>query len=470
MKLHSIGWIVLAVLVVSCGGRANEGEGIIEVPILSSPEVEAIPTVPVGVTQVGPELEQEAATPAPTETPEDTYDPFTEKRPLGEIGYEMPPTVQHVTETTAQILFQLKVPAPGVAFYRSTSGGTRGPIQRQPLDPTYERHELLLENLTPGSTYEFIVQLGDGTPETLQNVHFQRGLWGKQTFRTPPYDPPMRFAVIGDSGFGEPVTFALAQQIADFDPHFVLHAGDLAYRTSEDESPYQAYRQKYYAPFLNVLHLAPVYPTPGNHDISEVLEPGTYLFDRPFYYWAFPPIVDPQFPSSTFDNARKWYAFEANGVRFISLDTQVYFGEAGRLEQEAWLAEQLADTSFETTIVLMHVPTHTSGQYINEMPAVRTLADVLEGAEIPLVFTGHNHAYERVRVGATTYITTGGGSTSIYPLEETDPYSEFYAAESHYVEVEVGSDTIDIRAIGATGDLIDEVSLPTSPDEAEAES
>jgi len=470
MKSHLIAWIILAVLVAGCGGAADEGEGIIDMPILSSPEAEAIPTVPVGVTQVGPETEQEVATPVPTEAPQDTYDPFAEKRPLGEIGYAIPPTVQHVTETTAQILFQFDVPAPGVAFYRSTGGGTRGPIQRLPLDQTYERHELLLEGLSPGSTYEFIVQVGDGTPETLQNVHFMKGLWGKQTFRTPPYDTPMRFAVIGDSGFGDTVTFTFAQEIADFDPDFVLHVGDLVYRTHENDGPYQAYRDKYYAPFLKVLQKAPIYPTPGNHDISRVLEPRAQLFDRPFYYWAFPPIADPQFPSSTFDNARKWYAFEANGVRFISLDTQVYFGEAGLLEQEAWLSEQLDDNRFDLTIVFMHVPTHTSGKYIHETPAVRTLANTLEDAEIPLVFTGHNHAYERLTVGATTYITTGGGSTSLYNLEEEDPNSEIYAAVSHYVEVEVGSDTIDIRAVGATGDLIDEVSLPTSPDEAEAES
>ena len=157
-------------------------------------------------------------------------------------------------------------------------------------------------------------------------------------------------------------------------------------------------------------------------------------------------------------------------MRFISLDTQVYFGEAGLLEQEAWLAEQLADTRFETTIVFMHSPTHTSGKYIYETPALQTLANTLEEAEIPLVFTGHNHAYERLQVGATTYITTGGGSTSLYNLEKEDPNSQIYVTESHYLQVEVGSDTIDIRAIGVTGDLIDEVSLPTSPDEAEAES
>ena len=57
MKLRAIGWVLLAVFVVGWGQSADEGEGIIDMPILSSPEAEIIPTVPVGVTSVAAEPE-----------------------------------------------------------------------------------------------------------------------------------------------------------------------------------------------------------------------------------------------------------------------------------------------------------------------------------------------------------------------------------------------------------------------------
>jgi hypothetical protein len=152
-------------------------------------------------------------------------------------------------------------------------------------------------------------------------------------------------------------------------------------------------------------------------------------------------------------------------VQFISLDTQTFFGESGRLEQLDWLEERLADPRFDRNIAFFHVPPYTSGIYRDEAPAVWQLADMLEGAGVPVVFAGHNHAYERLLVGTTTYLVTGGGSTALYRREKTDSHSEFYDSVSHFLEVEVTSDAIDVRAVAAYGDVFDEVSIPWSPEE-----
>ena len=252
----------------------------------------------------------------------------------------------------------------------------------------------------------------------------------------------------------------MGQQMADLAPHFVLHVGDIVYDPGADPDAYQAYQLKYYSPFLPVLQSSPLYPAVGNHD---VIEPGSQVFDVPLYYSVFPPFDDPQFPPSAFDSQRKWYAFEANGVQFISLDTQTFFGETGRQEMMVWLEERLADTRFDYSIVFMHVPPYTSGLYRDEVAAVRSLAAMFEEAGVPVVFAGHDHNYQRLSVGPTTYLISGGGSRALYGMTEEDPHNEFFAVENHFLLVEIASDVIEVRAIAADGDIIDEVSLPTPP-------
>jgi len=39
----------------------------------------------------------------------------------------------------------------------------------------------------------------------------------------------------------------------------------------------------------------------------------------------------------------QYYTFAYQDIQFIVLDSQVFFGAGGREEQEAWLADRLAD-------------------------------------------------------------------------------------------------------------------------------
>jgi predicted phosphodiesterase len=450
MKRPLNGLMSLVLMTVSCGPLSSLG--LVSVPAEPSPvTANEVATVPSGVTVTPPAISS-------GEVLVESYDPFAEQRPLSQTSYLIPPTVQHVAETAAEILFQFESPQPASLIYRSVADDM-SPVESLALDPDSERHFVRLEGLAPATTYQFVVRLGDGTLETLEDVPFQGSLWGAQTFRTPPYDEPVRFAVIGDSGFAEPVTFTLAQQIADFDPHFVLHVGDVVYRVDEYADPYAAFQAAYYAPFKPVLQRAPIYPVVGNHD----LESATLLAGVPFYYWAFPPVNDPQFPPSTFEDQRNWYAFSVGDVQFVSLNTQTFFGEPGRGEQVAWFEERLADPRFDYSIVFFHVPPYSSAIHIEDGAAVSQLAEMIEAAGVPVVFAGHEHAYERLSAGSTTYFISGGGSGVVYAQEEVNPNSEVFISQSHYLQVEIVSVFIVVRAIAADGSVIDEVSLPTSP-------
>lgn len=457
--------LTLSLFIAACAGR---GSG----PIVESTQ----PVASVPLVEVTPLPTSEQPTPDVSPTP--AYDPFTDQRPLAETGYLIPPTIQHVTDTTAHLLFELEAPQPGLLFYRSRDGGDLYAFQ---LSPSLAYHSFLLEDLDPGTTYDLLVRLGGDPPEgrigasyevlleivggpgpdELSDVPFMGQLWGPQSFRTPPFGDPVRFAVIGDSGFGEDVTVSLVQHIAAFEPHFMLHTGDVVYKGEENGNAIAAYQAKYYSPFAPVLRQAPLYPAVGNHDVTDN---GVKLDGLPFYYRAFPPIVSPANPLPP-GSTRQFNAFSLTigeaQVQFLQIDTQVLFGEQGRAEQQAWLEHRLADPAYAYTIVSMHVPPYTSSRHTTDALAVRGWAQLFEDSRVALVFTGHEHAFEHLQSGPTTYVITGGGSASLYALSSTDPRSQFFASRSHVSLVELFSDRIEIRVVSPGGEVLYSLSLPT---------
>ena len=420
-------------------------------------------TVPLEATAVGspPMVDAPTVVPQPTETPgpppTPAYDPFADSRPTTETSYRLPPGVQHVTGSTAQLHFELTEPQAGMIVYRPVTDVPLS-VQTIALDASTARHEILIKGLMEGTMYELLVRLGDGSLETMEDVSFRGEVWGRQSFRTPPYGPLTRFAVIGDSGFGEQVTVALGEQIASYSPDFMLLPGDLVYRAEEEGNPYDAYALKYFTPFAAVLKQAPIYTAVGNHEIND--RP-VYLDSQPFYYYVFPPLVDEAFPTSDYDGLRKWYAFAVGDVQFISLDTQTFFGDPGHAEQLAWLEERLSDPRFAYSIPFFHVPPFSNTFHLPDAQAVRGLVPIFERNNVPLVLAAHDHDYARFLSGSVNYVVSGGGSQSLYSLEETDPHSQIFVPQSHFLMVEISADEINLRAIAVDGSIIEEFSILT---------
>lgn len=368
-------------------------------------------------------------------------DLFDQSVSPADITFMLPPTVQHVSETGAVIHFELDAPGEGALFYRPVGG----PISSHTLQPDRTAYHITLTGLLPATTYEYAVRIGaDGD---YRQPLFSGESWGTGAFRTPPYGPPMRIGVIGDSGYGQPVTYALAERMASFNPDFVIHTGDVVYEMAEDSSPHAAYARKFYAPFAPVLQQAPVYPVVGNHDVL----PETFWEGDAFYYHAFPPI-----PDSSADR-RQWYALEFGDVQIVMLDTQTFYGEGRREEQQVWLEERLADPRFSITITVFHVPPYGNGLHPNDgLPVQAAWVPLLKSANVPLVLCGHEHYYERLIINDVTYVTTGGGSAILYAPGEPLLGSQIVSRLSHFVLLEVFPDHIALRAINAEGAVIDQ--------------
>lgn len=391
------------------------------------------------------------STPAskPTQTPQAIIITDT----LSEVGYNLPLTIQHVSETGATLFFELETPADGSLLYWSSAEPDK--LSVVPFSADEARHQVRLEGLIPETEYQAVVGLS-AVGNLYQPPNFRGREWGLVKFHTPGGEEPLRIGVIGDSGFGEESTLALAEQMATHDLDFVLHTGDVVYLMNNHPGPFEAYAEKYYKPMAPLLHKMPIYPVVGNHDI----ERATLWEGKPFYYYAFPPFVAPTFSPSDINGQNQWYAVAYGRLQFLMLDTQTLFGENGQAEQTTWLEERLADERFDFTIPVLHVPPYSSGPHALEGPVVEQVwGHLFEAAEIPVVFSGHEHFYERLEVDRITYLISGGGSSVLYNMVEQHSQSQVFARQMHFILLEIYADRIEISAITEAGELLDQVNI-----------
>ncbi len=276
-------------------------------------------------------------------------------------------------------------------------------------------------------------------------------------FRLPGAEArALRIGVLGDSGFGQPATFELAREMATYDLDFVIHTGDLVYHADENPSPQIAYMEKLFRPLAPLFQQLPLYPVVGNHEYDAE----SRWEGAPYYYWAFPPLGDPDFESTARGGRREWYAFEYGSIQFIMLNSQTFFGQEGRAEQTAWVVDRLDDDRFKLSIPVFHVAPYSGGLHLLDGLALRTeWGTLFEAAGVPLVLSGHDHNYQRLQVGRVTYIVTGGGSETLYRKQLTLPESAAFARRTHFVLLTLTAGQIEISAIALGGEIIDQATI-----------
>lgn len=432
---------LLALLLFGCNGGPAESV-VSDVPAAENS------TVPVNTPTSTP---IPSPTYTPTISPTPTPDVFAAEFPLGDVAYVLPLTIRHITPTRAVLFFELDQAVEGMLFYQVEGAAAGGKLQ---FGADETRHQLTLDVLVPGTTYKIRVGIPDANGG-FSEPQFLGDKWGPLTVHTPSELDPLRFGVIGDASFGDAITTSLVEQMAAADLDFVLHTGDVVDETELNADPFESYAHKYYETFAPLLQQLPVYTVPGNHDY----DPDIRWQGEPFYFNAFPPFEDPRVPAS---GTSQYYAFVMGKLQFIMLDSQVFFGIAGRDDERVWLEERLAEDRFRASIPVFHVsPFSSSSVHRGEgLPVRESWAPLFQGANVPLVLSGHTHQYERLQVNNVTYIVSGGGSSITYAGGELLPQSQVFARKSHFVLVIVYPDRLELTSFSVTGETIDQVDIP----------
>ena len=390
-----------------------------------------------------------------TVLPEATSEPEAVFLPeLAAEEYVIPPTLQHAWPGGATIFFEL---AEETTVTILTAHQDAGPWRVALRPGTGQRFLLPVQDLVPGETYEIAV----GVPDSAGAYHppsFLGERWGPLRLHVPEAAPAsVRLVVLGDSGYGDPVTRDLAAAAADYAPDATVHLGDLVYRGEEEGSAAQAYARKFYSALEPLLESGPIYPVLGNHELDGPVSPDGV----PYYFTAFPSLPEWCCGDEASSGRREWYRVVFGSWQFLFLNSQAFYGYGDGEAQNAWLERQLGDPAFAGTIPVMHIAPFSGGLHTNDGGPLRSSWHPrFVAADIPLVLAGHDHNYERLLVDGVAYIVSGGGSSVLYAKEEELPGEAIFTADNHFLLLELGPDSLQVQAITELGEVIDQYTWP----------
>jgi predicted phosphodiesterase len=241
----------------------------------------------------------------------------------------------------------------------------------------------------------------------------------------------IRFAVIGDSGTGDDAqqqvadAMVRARQVFPFD--FVIMLGDNLYGS---ERP-QDYVRKFERPYKLLLDAGvEFYATLGNHD-----DPNQRYY-KPFHM-----------------NGRRYYTFTKGPIRFYVLDSS-YFDE----EQLEWIARELQQGDEPWKIAYFHHPLYSSGAKHGAEEDLRERLEPLFVAHwVSVVFSGHEHFYERLQPQKGIHYFTSGAAAklrvgNIRPGELT---AKGLDREYSFMVAEVAGDVLRFQTITRVGRVFD---------------
>jgi len=270
-------------------------------------------------------------------------------------------------------------------------------------------HEIPIMGLIPNTTYEYQVSL-DGSSQWRPSrpAVFSTAPDASHTFRA---------AVYGDSRTQYEQHREVVKSMVKNEPDILLHTGDLV----ASGRNYADWGEQFFRPLADLIAQIPFYPTLGNHE---------YNGSGNMWYYDF----------FSLPGNERWYAFTYGCGRFIMLDSNVNF--TPKSPQHSWLMKEFESPGYGNSkwqIVLFHHPPYTSGSHLgDERPIADYLVPLFEEHGVDMVFSGHNHHYERSFKDGIYYIVSGGGGAPLYGFsnQSQNPYSQVRNAVYHHATLD----------------------------------
>lgn len=256
----------------------------------------------------------------------------------------------------------------------------------------------------------------------------------------PNQPESLKFAVIGDNGSGDraqmDVASEMARQYQRFPFEFVVMVGDNFYGSQRPADLEKKFAQPY-KPLLDAgvtFHAAL-----GNHDDLSTIN--------------YPPINM---------HGQRYYTYVRKNVRFIVLDTNVL--DAAQLK---WAETALAQANEDWKIAYFHHPLYCSAGRHGAAVDVRVLLEpMLVKYGVSVVFSGHDHIYERVKPqrGIHYFVTGSSGKLRRGDLQRSDLTAAGFDQDQAFMLVEIGTDGMHFQVVSRTGATVDsgQISRATS--------
>ena len=383
-----------------------------------------------------------------------------DERLAGPGEFVRAPYLVTVTDSSAVVRWRSSGPVqPQFRFWEADEDTVTATLSETGVDHTFE-----MMNLLPDTDYFYQVHVQDTIWTDAVEIH---------TFPEPGTREPFTFIVLGDTGTLSSGQLALGEQLNQEEAALIIHVGDIAYPDGTE----QELTSKHFAVYGPILKRVPMYPAPGDHDLRTE-------FGRP-YVNAFTP------PEGRNSGSPLYYSFTHDNVRFISLDTKSeeehtarygYVGDPSS-EQYQWLLTELSaaktDPNIDWTVVYFHHAPYSAsrglGGHGSDLAVRRFLTPLMDGYGIPLVFSGHDHDYQRSRpirenqlaeegYGTVYVVTGGGGGRRTFRDTGVDWFTAYAEQIYEYVRVKVDHYTLDLEAVDIDGRVFDSYEM-TIPEE-----
>ncbi|MGB9790794.1 MAG: metallophosphoesterase family protein [Thermotoga caldifontis] len=242
-------------------------------------------------------------------------------------------------------------------------------------------------------------------------------IFGEETIVEKP-SLPLTMIVYGDSRWGNQTHRKLVELMDEYRPAIVVHLGDMV-NSGDNEREWEIFFE-ITAPLRSYAFFQPV---KGNHEKPDVYYRQHFGL---YNYWA-----------------------KVEDYVFIFLDP-----DTGVKRCENFIRS--IDLSGKIPIVFLHYPIFSGGPHgrTQTVKNLQVLHDVFRELNVPIVFSSHDHNYQRIVKDGITYIVTGGGGAPLYRL---DPIEGLLvgAVVHHFVKVNLHRDRIECEAISVNGEIID---------------
>jgi hypothetical protein len=244
----------------------------------------------------------------------------------------------------------------------------------------------------------------------------------------------LKIGVLGDFGTASKRQYDLAAQMVKthqtFAYELVLLVGDNLYGSDRP----QDFKKKFEIPYKPLLDAGvKFYASLGNHDSREQR-----------YYKLFNM------------EGKLYYSFKAprQNVRFFAFEST--YPEP---EQIAWLEKELKDSKEDWKVVFFHHPLYSSGERHGSDTRLRdALEPLFVKYGVSIVFTGHDHFYERIKPQKEIlyFVTGSGGQLRTGNIDRsTGLTAAGLDTDNAFLVGEFVADQFRFQAISRTGKVVD---------------
>jgi hypothetical protein len=278
-----------------------------------------------------------------------------------------------------------------------------------------------------------LVFSGSALPQSLHSGETKpSGVSSRINITLPMREGSLRMAVFGDAGRGTKDQYDLGTLMAEYQLAFpydmVLLTGDNIYGP---DTPADM-KNKFELPYKALLDRGvKFYGSLGNHDTSN------QRFYAPFNM-----------------NGEEYYRLERNGVSMYALNSN-YLDK----KQLDWFLEQLKKDPNQWRVAFFHHPPYSSGgRHGSDEDVQKILHPLFVANGIDVVFTGHDHFYERVKPqdGITYFVSGAAGKIRKGDLKDrSNITAKGFDSDLSFMLVEFTGDEMHFQAISKAGRTVD---------------